>query len=111
MTATAPDLLDLLDASAAVSLTTPGEIREAWLRGIQAVSDRDGDVDAARVRAIVPDWAHNGGSTVGALWRHLSKSGAAVMVGVTASGFSEHRASTSLIKKWRLTRPVWPDAN
>lgn len=112
MTATIPDyatdLLAELDESARLSVTGPHSIREAWLECIQAVSDRDGDYDAARVRAIVPE-EYRHGSEVGNLFRHLSKSGAAVMVGTCASGYKEHRAETTIIKRWKLTRQVFPE--
>ena len=103
----AMDLVDELDASARLSLTVPGEIRAAWLWGCQFVANRDGDFDARRVREVLPESVRHG-SEVGALFRHLSKSGAAVMVGTCASGYSEHRAATTIIKRWALTRAVWP---
>lgn len=101
------DLLDHLDANARLSATVPGEIRDAWLEGIQAVNDRDGDFDAARVRVTLPEGVRHG-SEVGNLFRHLSQSGAAVMIGTCPSGYREHRASTTIIKRWTLTRQIWP---
>lgn len=107
MTAAAPDLLDLLDANAALSLTTPGEVREAWLAAVQVVADRDGDFDSGRVRDVVPEWAH--GPESGALITGLVRSGRAVWTGrLTELGNAAQRAGSRLVKVYRLTERVWP---
>lgn len=113
MTATAthtPDLLDELDAMARTSFTVPGETRSAWLEGIQAVCDRDGDFDSGRVRVWLDthgkEWAHGpqSGSTVTGLVR----SGRAIDTGRMALlGNTEHRAGKRRVPIYRLTERVW----
>lgn len=101
-----PDLLDLLAASAATSFTTAGEVREAWLAAIQAISDLDGDWDSGRVRDRLPEWAH--GAESGAVVTGLVRSGAAVWTGQMATlGNTEQRAGSRLVKVYRLTTRVW----
>lgn len=111
MTATlpdAPDLLDLLDADAALSTLTPGQVRAAWLAAIQAVNDRDGDWDSGRVRAMVPHWAH--GPESGAVVTGLVRSKAARWTGrMDTLGNTEQRAGGRLVKVYALTRNVWPE--
>lgn len=105
MTATAPDLLDLLEASAALSTLTPGKVREAWLAAIQHVSDRDGDWDSGRVRAELPEWAH--GPESGAVVTGLVRSKAAVWTGHMATlGNTTQRAGGRLVKVYRLTAKI-----
>jgi len=105
------DLLDELEMSASVSLTTPGEIRAAWLEAIQAVADRDGDFCSGRVRAWLDArgmaWAHGpqSGSTVAGLVR----SGAAVDTGrMETLGNTKHRAGKRKTPVYVLTARVWP---
>lgn len=108
MTTTTPDLLNLLDADAALSVLFPGDVRAAWLVAIQAVNDRDGDFGSGRVRAMVPHWAHspNSGSTVAGVVR----SKAAYWTGDWEPlGNTEQRAGGRLVKVYRLTRNVWPE--
>ena len=107
-----PDLLDLLAASAASSFTVPGEVRDAWLRGIQTVADRDGDWDSGRVRdwleAQGSTWAHS--SVSGATVTSLVRLGAAEWTGAMATlGNAEQRAGSRLVKRYRLTCRVWPE--
>ena len=109
-----PDLLDELDAMARTSFTVPGEVRNAWLQGIQAVADRDGDFDSGRVRSWLDaqgaTWAH--GPESGACITGLVRSGAAVWSGRMAElGNVEHRAGGRLVKVYRLTRRVWPEVS
>lgn len=103
------DLLDELDAMARTSvLPTPVDIRSAWLEAIQEMNDATGSFDAARIRPTMPEeFAH--GSEIGNLFRHLSQSGAARVIDVIESGNTEHRAAHSLIRKWTLTRRVFPE--
>ena len=107
------DILDELDASAKLSLTVPGEIRAAWLQGMQAVDDRDHDWDSGRVRAWLDErgmtWAHGpeAGSTVTAVVR----SGAAVWTGERALlGNTAQRAGNREVRVRKLTRRVFPEA-
>lgn len=103
-----PDLLDLLTAD---TFTNPAHerIKAECLRAIQAVFDRDGTVDRNRARDERADWAkhdNRAGQTMSA----LVKAGVAVPTGEFAlSGDSDNRASMQPCKKYRLTRPVWPE--
>lgn len=111
MTTATPDLLDMLDRAADV---TPGPsfVKAERLRAIQAVFDRDGEVDANRVRAECADWARRD-PRAGSTMNGLVSRGAAVPIlnddgtyRTTMLGNTEHRAALRPVLVYRLTERV-----
>ena len=100
-----PDLLDFLTAD---TMCNPSHvlIREECLRAIQAVMDRDGDVDRRRARDERADWARRD-NRAGQVMSQLVKSGKAVPTGRTVlSGDTEQRAGMQIAPVYRLTERV-----
>src|SRR5690606_38019497 len=103
MSAAAPDLLALLDASASQSFTTPGAVRQMWLDTARLVAARDdGTFDSGRIRAVVPEWAH--GPEAGAAITGMVRRGEAEWTGrMAVLGNDSQRAGSRLVKVYRLT--------
>lgn len=105
------DLLDMLDAAADV---TPGPalVKAERLRAIQAVFDRDGEFDAARVRDECAEWARRdpraGSTTNGLVRRGIARP---VMLAGDIPKMAqlrnfEHRAGHRWVPVYRLTERV-----
>ena len=96
------DVLDDLDASARLSFTVPGEIRQCVTQIVNGVIERDGDVDFGRVRTWLPTWCH--GPESGAVITAMVRRGELVWTGAMAPlGNTKQRAGGRLVKVYRRT--------
>lgn len=101
MSIDAPDLLDLLDASAASSPLLPGRVRDEWLKAARSLAERSGTFDAGCIRLMVPEWAH--GPEAGSAITGMVRRGEAEWTGrMVPLGNTEQRAGARMVKVYRL---------